>query len=231
MTIHHKDILFEDNHLLIINKKAGILVQGDDTGDLSLLDFAKEYIKKKYGKPGNVYIGLPHRIDRPVSGVVILCKTSKSLSRVAQAFNSKQIKKTYWAVVSKKPSKTSGTLVHWLQKNKESNKVKVATKEFPDSLRSELDYKIISEANGFYLLEIHPLTGRSHQIRAQLSEFKIPISGDYKYGDRNLSEDNSIHLHARSVEFLHPVREKALKITAPLPQSGLWKLFKKLEVI
>ena len=223
--LEKEDILFEDNHLLVVNKKAGLLVQGDKTGDITLIEIAKEYIREKYNKPGNIFIGLSHRIDRPASGIVILCKTSKSLSRVAQAFKSKSIKKTYSAIVTNRPPFIKDKLVHWLKKNPDINKVTVYASGQEDALKSELDYEILKEREGKYLLGINLVTGRSHQIRAQLSKIKCPIVGDLKYGANQPAPGKIIYLHASSVELVHPVRKETLNIIAPFPNFGLWKLF------
>jgi 23S rRNA pseudouridine1911/1915/1917 synthase len=230
MTLDSVDILYEDNHLLIINKPAGVLAQGDKTGDVDLTGLARNYLKKKYSKPGNVFVGLPHRIDRPVSGAIILCKTSKSLSRVSELFNKKKISKVYWAIVKNKPP-DKGKLVHWLIKDRELNKVRAYTRETENAQRAELDYETIYESDRFYLVEVHPLTGRPHQIRVQLAEINIPITGDVKYGGESIGDSSRINLHARSVEFLHPVKNEIVKVIAPLPETGLWKLFKRFEGI
>ncbi len=231
MTLDDGDILYEDNHLLIVNKPAGILAQGDVTGDVAITDIAKDYLKNKYSKPGNVFVGLPHRIDRPVSGTLILCKTSKSLSRIAELFNKKKIVKIYWAIVKDKPPANKGHLVHWLIKDRDMNKTRAYTTETENALKSELDYDTIRERDGYFLIEVHPLTGRPHQIRVQLSETGMPIAGDIKYGGVQTKEVNQICLHARSVEFLHPIKGEIIKVTAPLPEKGLWKLFKRFEEI
>lgn len=220
------EILFEDNHLLIVNKKAGLPVQNDKSGDASLLDLAREYVRNKYHKPGNVFIGLPHRIDRPVSGVVILCKTSKSLSRIAQAFKSKKIIKTYLAIVTDRPVPSEGNLIHWISKNSKNNKVTVYRQEHEGALRSELSYKIVGDNAGYYLLQVNPLTGRPHQIRAQLSKINCPIAGDVKYGAPEINREQNIGLHSASVNLNHPVSQLPLLITAPLPETRLWSLFK-----
>ncbi|HLF32945.1 MAG TPA: RluA family pseudouridine synthase [Cyclobacteriaceae bacterium] len=225
------DILYEDNHLLIVNKPAGVLAQGDKTGDVDLTELARNYLKKKYSKPGNVFVGLPHRIDRPVSGALILCKTSKSLSRVSELFNKKKISKVYWAIVKNKPHDKKGKLIHWLIKDRELNKVRAYIRETENAQRAELDYETIQVSGNYCLLEVHPLTGRPHQIRVQLAEINIPIAGDVKYGGESIGDNNRINLHARSVEFLHPVKNEIVKIVAPLPETGLWKLFKRFENI
>ncbi len=225
-----KEILYEDNHLLIVNKDPGILVQGDKTGDPALTDLAKTFLKKKYNKPGNVFIGLAHRIDRPVSGVVILCKTSKALTRVTRDFQSKKVKKTYLAIVKGRPPEQKGSLVNWLKKNTELNKVRVFKKETPGALRSELEYEVLAEKNGSSLLKVHPLTGRPHQIRSQLSAIGCPIAGDSKYGETELSGYHSIYLHSYRIEMIHPVTKSLLTVTASFPDQGIWKLYNTLPL-
>jgi len=219
------EILFEDNHLIIINKKAGDIVQGDKTGDKTLGDFVKDYIKEKYKKPGSVFIGVVHRIDRPVTGIVVFARTSKALERMNELFREKKVQKTYWAVVKNKPSDEAGSLIHYLKKDEVKNKSKAFDKEVPGSLRSWLDYKLISQSDKYFLLEINPLTGRHHQIRAQLAAIGSPIKGDVKYGFDRTNEDASIHLHARKISFTHPVRKEIINIVAPVPDENLWKFF------
>tara|TARA_B100001250_G_scaffold82964_1_gene68461 strand:- start:9354 stop:10031 length:678 start_codon:yes stop_codon:yes gene_type:complete len=208
-------VLYEDNHLIIVNKPSRIPVQGDKTGDETLLDIIKAYIKKKYNKPGDVYLGLPHRIDRPTSGIVILSKTSKSLSRMNAIFRDKKIIKKYWAVVKTPLSQKSGKLIHFLKKNKALNKSFSAKKEQIGFLKAELDYKLIKELSNYFLYEIVLLSGRHHQIRAQLSTMGSPIKGDVKYGFSKINKNNSIHLHAREIQFTHPVKNIPIKISAP----------------
>lgn len=227
--ITEKDVLYEDNHLLVVNKKAGIPVQGDQSGDPALTDLVRDFLRIKYDKPGNIFAGLPHRIDRPVSGVVIICKTSKSLSRVTEAFRKKQVKKTYLALVSNKPRFEKETLIHWIQKDPTSNKVRVFLSEKSGALESQLDYEVIATHSKYFLLKIDPLTGRPHQIRAQLAKINCPIEGDLKYGSANPAPDRSIYLHARAIEFLHPVKKELVKISSPLPHRALWKLFKGIN--
>ena len=219
-----EQIVFEDNHLLIINKKAGQLVQGDKTGDLSLLDLIKDFIKKRDEKPGNVFLGLVHRIDRPTSGLVIYAKTSKALSRLTQMVKNREIKKTYWAVVAKNEIPKKQRLVHYLLKNEKNNKSTVFPKVTDGAKESILNYEIIKILDNFQLLEIDLETGRHHQIRAQLSKIGVPIKGDLKYGSPRSNPDGGIHLHARKLEFLHPVTKENLEITAPVPQNdAVWK--------
>jgi 23S rRNA pseudouridine1911/1915/1917 synthase len=211
------EILFEDNHLLLVNKPAGLLVQGDDTGDRTLLDLAKEYIKVKYDKPGNVYIGLPHRLDRPVSGVVVLAKTSKALERLNKIFKTREVEKVYWALVEKRPNIEEGRLTHYLVKNSKLNITRAYSTERPDSKFADLSYRMIKEAGGKFLLEVKPVTGRPHQIRVQLASMGCSIVGDLKYGSPQPNKDASICLHARSLKLIHPVTKEELKIEARPP--------------
>ncbi|UFK96889.1 RluA family pseudouridine synthase [Kaistella faecalis] len=216
-------IVFEDNHLLIINKKAGQLVQGDKTGDASLLDIIKNFIKKRDQKPGNVFLGLVHRIDRPTSGLVIYAKTSKSLTRLTQMVKNREIRKTYWAVVAKEMIPQSQRLVHYLQKNEKTNKSTVFIKPTENAKEAILNYQILKSLDNFQLLEIDLETGRHHQIRAQLSKIGVPIKGDLKYGAARSNADGGIHLHARRLEFIHPVTKESLVVVAPLPQNdAVW---------
>jgi 23S rRNA pseudouridine1911/1915/1917 synthase len=218
-------VLYEDNHLLIINKPAGVLVQGDVTGDKPLVEMAKEYIGKKYHKPGDVFLGVVHRLDRPVSGVVVFARTSKALERMNALFRNKETQKTYWAVVSRKPIPSEGTLVHWLVKDEKKNKTTAYNQEHPDGQRSELHYRIIDNKKDNYLVQVNPITGRPHQIRVQLASLGCPIAGDVKYGSEISSHDGSIALHARELSFIHPVKKEALTVTASLPKNDWWKPF------
>lgn len=219
-----EQIVFEDNHILVINKAAGQLVQGDKTGDLSLLDLIKDFIKKRDHKPGNVFLGLVHRIDRPTSGLVIYAKTSKALSRLTQMVKNREIKKTYWAVVPKVDIPKSQRLVHYLQKNEKNNKATVFPKVTEGAKESILNYEVIKILDNFQLLEVDLGTGRHHQIRAQLSKIGVPIKGDLKYGSARSNPDGGIHLHARKLEFLHPVTNVNVEIVAPVPQNdAVWK--------
>lgn len=224
-TLRHEDlnVLFEDNHLIIINKPSGILVQPDKKGDISLEDLTKEYVKVKYNKPGEAFIGVCHRIDRPVSGIVVLARTSKALARVNEMFQKKEIKKTYWAVVQNPPPNKEGKLINWLKKDERQNISKAYNSEVKGALRCELDYKWIASSDKYYLLEVNPHTGRHHQIRVQLSAMGCPIKGDVKYGARRGNRDGSIHLHARKIEFMHPVKKELLSITAPVPNEVVWQ--------
>lgn len=219
-----EQVVFEDNHLLVINKKAGQLVQGDKTGDESLLESLKNYIKIKDKKPGNVFLGLVHRIDRPTSGLVIYAKTSKALSRLTQMVKNREIKKTYWAVVPKVEIPQSQRLVHYLLKNEKNNKSTVFPKVTEGAKEAILNYEIIKTLDNFQLLEVDLETGRHHQIRGQLSKIGIPIKGDLKYGSPRSNPDGGINLHARRLEFLHPVTNHIIKITAKVPQNDpVWK--------
>lgn len=220
-------ILYEDNHLIAVNKCPSEIVQGDKTGDTPLSEKVKQYIKEKYNKPGEAYLGVAHRIDRPVSGVVIFARTSKALARINEMFRDKEIKKTYWAVVKNKPNPEIGHLIHYLKKNEQKNMSRAYDKEVEGALKSELDYKILFSSDNYHLLEINPQTGRHHQIRVQLSAIGCAIKGDVKYGFRRGNEDASIHLHARKAEFIHPVSKIPVKIEANPPDEVLWNYFMK----
>lgn len=221
------EVLFEDNHLIVVNKLPGQLVQGDKTGDAPLGDLVKEYIKVKYEKPGEVFLGVVHRIDRPVSGIVIFARTSKALARMNELFREKKIQKTYWAVVKNRPPSDQGTLIHYLIKDEARNKSKAYDKEIENSQRSWLDYKVLGKSDNYFLLEINPHTGRHHQIRVQLSTMGCPIKGDIKYGFDRTNEDGSIHLHARSIQFIHPVKGEEIRLTASVPNEVIWNFFEK----
>lgn len=218
-------VLYEDNHLLVINKPAGVLVQGDATGDIPLVEMAKEYIGVKYQKPGEVFLGVVHRLDRPVSGVVVFARTSKALERMNALFRNKETQKTYWALVSRKPVPPEGTLVHWLVKDEKKNKTTAYKREHPEGQRSELHFKLINSKGGYYLVEVNPITGRPHQIRVQLASIGCSIVGDLKYGSEVSSPDGSIALHARKLSFIHPVKKEALTVSASLPKNDWWKPF------
>ncbi|MEA1851186.1 RluA family pseudouridine synthase [Chryseobacterium sp. MHB01] len=219
-----EQIVYEDNHLLVINKKVGQLVQGDKTGDDSLLELIKSFIKKRDDKPGNVFLGLVHRIDRPTSGLVIYAKTSKALSRLTQMVKNREIKKTYWAVVTKEMIPQSQRLIHFLKKNEKNNKAIVFPKATEGAKEAILTYHIIKNLDNYFLLEIDLETGRHHQIRAQLSKIGAPIKGDLKYGAARSNPDGGINLHARKLEFIHPVTKENIEITAPVPQNdAVWR--------
>ena len=220
-----KNILFEDNHLIIYNKQPSQIVQGDKTGDTPLSDLLKEFIKERDHKPGNVFLGVVHRIDRPVSGVVIFAKTSKALTRLNEMIKAGQIHKTYWAVVKNLPPEESGHLIHYLKKNEEKNKSFAYDKEISGSRKAELTYRLIGRSQNYYLLEVILLTGRHHQIRTQLAKIGCPIKGDLKYGSERSNPDGSIHLHARQVDFIHPVSKEAILVVADPPDDALWKSF------
>ncbi len=221
-------ILFEDNHLIAVNKPGGILVQGDQTGDRTLSDYVKSYIKKKYNKPGDVYLGTIHRIDRPVSGLVIFAKTSKALTRMNKLFEERQIKKTYFALLQKKPRSLSEDLTHWLVKMEDKNITRAFDKEVKRSKKCELTYNYIGTSNHKFLIQVSPKTGRSHQIRTQLAKIGFPISGDLKYGSRK-GKGNYIYLHSKSLEFVHPVKKEKVILQCPLPDEDNWNFFKQFQ--
>lgn len=219
-------IVYEDNHLIAVNKKAGWLVQGDKTGDISLVDSLKLYIKETYNKPGEVFLGSIHRLDRPVSGLVIFARTSKALERMNALFSSRNITKTYLAIVTGKPTSAKGTLEHYLLKDSGNNTVRVFSpnSRYPkDAKQAQLDYELRSSSGNTSCLEIHPLTGRSHQIRVQMASMRCPILGDLKYGAKDPLPDMSIALHSLSLEFIHPVKKEAVKIEAAMPEKSWWK--------
>lgn len=219
-----EQIVYEDNHILVVNKKVGQLVQGDKTGDESLLELIKDFIKKRDNKPGNVFLGLVHRIDRPTSGLVIYAKTSKALSRLTQMVKNREVKKTYWAVVAKEMIPKSQRLVHYLKKNEKNNKAIVFPKATDGAKEAILTYKVIKTLDNYLLLEIDLETGRHHQIRAQLSKIGTPIKGDLKYGSPRSNSDGGINLHARKLEFIHPVTKEKIEIIAPVPQNdAVWR--------
>jgi 23S rRNA pseudouridine1911/1915/1917 synthase len=215
-------ILHEDNHIIVVNKRVGDIVQGDKTGDKPLSEIVKEYIKDKYSKPGEVFLGVVHRLDRPTSGIVVFARTSKALTRLNEMFSARETQKTYWAVVKNKPEKSEDTLVHFLKRNEKNNTSKAHLKEVPESKLAKLDYKIIKELNSYFVLEIDLHTGRHHQIRAQLAAIGCPIKGDLKYGFDRSNPDGGIHLHARKLAFVHPVSKEEIEILAPTPKNSLW---------
>lgn len=216
-------VLHEDNHIIVVNKRVGDIVQGDKTGDKPLSDVVKEYIKEKYNKPGEVFLGVVHRLDRPTTGIVVFARTSKALTRLNDLFKNRETQKTYWAVVKNQPPKTEDTLVHFLKRNPKNNTSKAYTKEVSDSKKASLDYKIIKKLDNYYALEINLHTGRHHQIRSQLSAIGCPIKGDLKYGFDRSNPDGGIHLHARKLILNHPVTKETLEITAPVPNDTIWK--------
>lgn len=220
-------ILHEDNHLIVVNKRVGDIVQGDKTGDKPLPDIIKEYIKEKYNKPGEVFLGVVHRLDRPTTGIVVFAKTSKALTRMNELFRSRETQKTYWAVVKNKPPKEQDLLVHFLKRNTKNNTSKAHIKEVPESKKASLEYKIIATLNNYYVLEIELHTGRHHQIRAQLQAIGCPIKGDLKYGFDRSNADGGIHLHARKLLFTHPVSKEKLELIAPVPSDVLWQSIEK----
>ena len=215
------EVLYEDNHLIAINKKSGDIVQGDKTGDTPLSDFVKSYIKKKYKKPGEVFLGTIHRLDRPTSGIVLYAKTSKALSRMNEQFRNKKVKKIYWAVVDKPTPNNSGTLENYLQKNQKQNKSYVTKGE--NGKHAILDYNLLKKLDNFYHLEIKPKTGRHHQIRVQLANIGCIIKGDLKYGAKRSNKNASIHLLAQKLEFTHPVKKESITIIAPAPKDSVWE--------
>lgn len=215
-------ILNEDNHLIIINKRVGDIVQGDKTGDIPLSEVVKEYLKHKYQKPGAVYLGVVHRLDRPTSGIVVFAKTSKALSRLNELFSTRQTQKTYWAVVKNQPPQPTDSLQHFISRNEKNNTSKAHSKEVPGSKLGSLDYQVIQKLNAYWALEIQLHTGRHHQIRAQLAAIGCPIKGDLKYGFDRSNPDGGIHLHARKLVFTHPVSKELIEITAPTPQDVIW---------
>ena len=216
-------MLHEDNHLIVVNKRVGDIAQGDNSGDKPLPDIVKEYLKQKYNKPGEVFLGVVHRLDRPTTGIVVFAKTSKALTRINDLFSSRETQKTYWAVVKNKPPKEEDTLVHFIKRNQQNNTSKAHTKEVPDSKKASLHYKIITELDNYFALEIELHTGRHHQIRAQLQAIGCSIKGDLKYGFDRSNPDGGIHLHARKLSFIHPVSKEQISIIAPVPQDVIWK--------
>ena len=215
-------ILHEDNHIIVVNKRVGDIVQGDKTGDKPLSEVVKEYIKEKYQKPGEVFLGVVHRLDRPTTGIVVFARTSKALTRLNELFSNRETQKTYWAVVKNKPEKNQDTLVHYLKRNEKNNTSKAHLKEVPESKKASLDYTIIKTLDNYFALEINLHTGRHHQIRAQLAAIGCPIKGDLKYGFDRSNTDGGIHLHARKLSFIHPVSREVIEIIAPTPNDAIW---------
>jgi 23S rRNA pseudouridine1911/1915/1917 synthase len=221
------NIIFEDNHVIVVNKKASEIVQGDKTGDETMPDKIKAYLKEKYQKPGNVFCGVVHRLDRPTSGAVVFARTSKALERLNAQFREKETNKVYWAIVESKPAQASGTLVHYLKKNEKQNKSYATVDEVLGSKKAILHYELIGSSDKYFLLEIELETGRHHQIRVQLSSIGCRIKGDVKYGAKRPNPDGSISLHARTLEFNHPTSKETLKFTAPVPNDPLWLFFEQ----
>ena len=218
-------IVYEDNHIIIVSKQSGEIVQGDKTGDVPLSEMVKQYVKEKYRKPGAVFLGVVHRLDRPVFGLVVFARTSKALERLNRMFANGEIHKTYWAITQNRPEADEGTLEHWLTRNEKQNKSYASDREKPNSKRAVLKYKVIGESERYNLLEINLLTGRHHQIRCQLAAIGCPIKGDLKYGAKRSNPDGSISLLARRVEFVHPVSKEFISVEAPLPDDPLWQVF------
>lgn len=221
-TPNNLQVIFEDNHLIAINKRVGDIVQGDKTGDKPLSEIVKTYIKQKYNKPGEVFLGVIHRLDRPTSGIVIFARTSKALARMNEMFSNRETQKTYWAVVKNKPEKATDTLKHFIKRNEKNNTSKAHLKEVPDSKLAVLDYQTIKTLNNYCVLEVSLHTGRHHQIRAQLAAIKSPIKGDLKYGFDRSNPDGGIHLHARKLVFIHPVSKENITILANPPSDAIW---------
>ena len=219
------NVIYEDNHIIVVNKTASEIVQGDKTGDTPLSEMVKQYLKEKYNKPGNVFIGVVHRLDRPVSGLVVFAKTSKALTRLNEMFRNGEVKKTYWAIVKKRPAQLEGTLVHWLVRNAKENKSYPFIKEVENSKEAILHYKLIGHSQNYNLLEVDLQTGRHHQIRCQLARIGCPIKGDLKYGAPRSNPDGSISLHARKLSFIHPVSKEPIELVAPVPEDNLWNGF------
>lgn len=218
-------VLYEDNHIIVVNKSASEIVQGDKTGDVPLSDMVKAYLKDKHQKPGNVFVGVTHRLDRPVSGLVVFAKTSKALSRLNEMFRVGQVQKTYWAIVKNEPKQPEAELVHWLLRNEKQNKSYAYEREVKDAKKAVLRYRMIGRSDNYSLLEVELMTGRHHQIRCQLSKMGCPIKGDLKYGSPRSNPDGSICLHARRISFVHPVSKELIELEAPLPEDKLWHCF------
>ncbi|WP_277640025.1 RluA family pseudouridine synthase [Bacteroides graminisolvens] len=218
-------VVYEDNHIIVVNKTSSEIVQGDKTGDIPLSETVKQYLKEKYQKPGNVFVGVTHRLDRPVSGLVVFAKTSKALSRLNEMFKNSEVKKTYWAIVKECPRVLEGELVHYLVRNEKQNKSYAYDKEVPDSKKAILHYRLIARSQNYNLLEVDLKTGRHHQIRCQLAKMGCPIKGDLKYGFARSNPDGSICLHARRISFIHPVSKEQIDLEAPVPPGSLWNGF------
>ncbi len=216
-------VIYEDNHIIIVNKQSGEIVQGDKTGDTPLSDIVKAYLKEKYHKPGDVFLGVVHRLDRPVSGVVVFAKTSKALTRLNKMFSGGEVHKTYWAITKNAPKEVEGTLEHWLVRNEKQNKSYAYAKEKPRSKHAVLKYRLLGKTDNYHLIEVELLTGRHHQIRCQLAAMGCPIKGDLKYGAKRSNPDGSISLMSRKVEFVHPVSKETISVEAPVPNDNIWK--------
>lgn len=219
------NVVYEDNHIIVVNKAASEIVQGDKTGDTTLADTVKQYLKEKYHKPGNVFLGVVHRLDRPVSGLVVFARTGKALPRLNEMFRNGEVKKTYWAIVKQTPEQIEGELTHFLVRNEKQNKSYAYDKEVPNSKKAILHYRLIGRSDNYALLEVDLKTGRHHQIRCQLAKMGCPIKGDLKYGFPRSNPDGSISLHSRRMEFLHPVTKEKLMFEAPVPEDKLWNGF------
>ena len=217
-------VVYEDNHVIIVHKESGEIVQGDKTGDKPLSETVKDYIRDKYHKPGNVFLGVVHRLDRPVAGLVVFARTSKALSRLNEMFRKGEVHKTYWAITKNAPAEPEGTLVNWIVRNEKQNKSYVYDKEVPNAKRAELKYRVIAHTENYHLIEVNLLTGRHHQIRCQLAHMGCSIKGDLKYGAERSNPDGGISLHARRIAFTHPVSGRSVEIVAPVPAGdALWK--------
>ena len=219
------EVVYEDNHIIIVNKQSGEIVQGDKTGDRPLSDIVKDYIKEKYQKPGAVFLGVVHRLDRPVSGLVVFARTSKALTRLNKMFAESEVHKTYWAIVKNTPHEPEGTLIHWLVRNEKQNKSYAYDHERPNAKKAILKYRVIGHSANYSLLEVQLMTGRHHQIRCQLAAMGCPIKGDLKYGAPRSNPDGSISLLSHSVAFIHPVSKERITVEAPLPDDPLWQAF------
>jgi 23S rRNA pseudouridine1911/1915/1917 synthase len=218
-------VIYEDNHLIAVNKTSSEIVQGDKTGDIPLSETVKQWLKDKYQKPGNVFIGVTHRLDRPVSGVTLFAKTSKALERMNEMFRNGEVKKTYWAIVGNQPPEPEGELVHYLVRNEKQNKSYAYDCEKPGSKKAVLIYRLMARSENYFLLEIDLKTGRHHQIRCQLAKIGCPVKGDLKYGFNRSNPNGGISLHAREVKFIHPVSKEKIEIVAPVPEEKIWSIF------